>query len=185
VMVNYEYFNKMKFKLKIIEIYRNPFDIIFSWYKKGWGYRWQNDPRIFDIRVKHNNKLFPWYVAGKEKKWANKNHIERCALIVIDLTRKAIRNHKKIKFKKNIYTLSYENFLQNTDMEIKKICNFLKTKKNSFTTEQIKKENCPTMYNVDRHLKLKSFIKLNVNNKIFSDIQKLSNFYKKNIYNLK
>ena len=38
-MASYDIFKKMNINHKIIQLYRNPIDNIFSWYTRGWGKR--------------------------------------------------------------------------------------------------------------------------------------------------
>ena len=39
-------FNYLKFQInfKMIQIYRNPIDLVYSWYKRGWG-SMETDPQ--------------------------------------------------------------------------------------------------------------------------------------------
>ena len=46
----------MKMNFKIIEIIRNPLDTVYSWYKRGLGSRYGNDPRVFTLLIKKNKK---------------------------------------------------------------------------------------------------------------------------------
>ena len=73
VMTNFGFFNELNFDYKMIQIYRNPYDMIFSWYKRGFGNRYNSDPSSFDILLKYKNILCPYYVAGSEKKWIKMN----------------------------------------------------------------------------------------------------------------
>jgi len=184
LMVNYEYLKLLQIKFKIMEIYRNPFDTIYSWNKRGFGFRWQNDPSSFDILISYKKKLFPWYVAKKENLWIKHNFVERCSLIVINLIKRSIKNHINYKNNKNIHLIKYENFITNTNYEINKICKFLKTKKNNLTKKKLIVENCPKEFYQSEHIKKITFIKSSVNKKIFEEINELNNFYFRNFYKL-
>jgi len=183
VMVNFSHFKKINLNCKMIQIYREPCDIIHSWYMRGFGYRWQVDPGTFDILTNYKNNLYPWYIAEKEHVWKKMNYVERCTKIVLDLINRSISNHKKNKSNKKILTITYENFLQETNYELKKICKFLNTSRTSFTDKILKKENCPAKYNYEKHIVKKKFIKRNINKKLFGDLEETSEKYKK-LYNL-
>ena len=43
------------------------------------------------------------------------NDVERCTKIVLDLINRSISNQKKNKSNKKILTITYENFLQETN----------------------------------------------------------------------
>ena len=68
IMCSYNLFSKLNFKLKFIEIYRNPFELVYSWYKRGHGKRMGKDPIHFTILLKNKNKKFPWYLSNLPKK---------------------------------------------------------------------------------------------------------------------
>ena len=144
VMINFDLIQKMNLNYKIIEVYRNPFDVIFSWYKRGWGARFGKDPRSQTLCLNYKNSLCPWYVYGYEKKWLKMNSVERCAFIVFKLTILSIKNQKKFKNDKKIITISFENFVKNPENEISRICKFLKTKKTKYTKKVITKEKLRT-----------------------------------------
>ncbi len=185
VMVHYNHFKKFKFNYKIIQIYRNPFDTIYSWYKRGWGHRFQSDLQPAGLLISYNKKLYPWYVVGKEKAWQRKNSLEKCTDIVLDIIEQSIRNHRKVKRNKNILTLSYEDFIQNTHKNLANICKFLNTKKTRRTKKILKRENCPKKYDYKKYLEKKLYIKSQVSSKIYLKICRYEKRYQNNIYNLR
>ena len=184
VMVNYHLLKKLNFNFKIIEIYRNPFDVIASWYNRGWGSRFGKDPRSTTIVSEYRKSLCPWYVAGKEKQWLALNDIERCASVVSELINKSIVNHKKIKNRKKIFTLSYENFLENTENEILKICKFLKTKQTKFTKKALIKEKCPNVLDLGKQKEKRKFIKSKITKSLYEKLKTLTKSYEENLYGL-
>ena len=66
IMAHFQNFKKIDLNYKVIQIYRNPFDVIYSWYKKGWGTRFQTDPQPVGLLLKNNNKHYPWYVEKRK-----------------------------------------------------------------------------------------------------------------------
>ncbi len=184
VMTNYNFFRELDFNYKMIQIYRNPYDMIFSWYKRGFGHRYNNDPSSFDILIKYKNQLCPYYVAGYKNKWIKMNEIEKCAQIVLNLIKKSLKNHKNIKFKKNIYTTSYEKIVQNTNIEIGKISKFLNTKSTSHTKKILNLENCPKLIDKNKQLKKKIFLISKLKKETVHKIEKINKSFNKNIYGL-
>ena len=184
IMTNFKFFNELNLDYKMIQIYRNPYDIIFSWYKRGFGHRYNDDPSSFDILLKYKNVLCPYYVAGFEKKWVRMNEVEKCAQIVLSLIKKSIKNHKNMKLNKKIYTTRYENIVQNTNNEIKKICKFLNTKSSSHTKRILKLENCPKIIDKKKQLKKEKFIISKLKKETANEIFKMNKSFNKNIYGL-
>ena len=50
-MVILDTLDKLDINYKMIELYRNPIDNLYSWYTRGWGDRFQNDPRSFTLNI--------------------------------------------------------------------------------------------------------------------------------------
>ena len=184
VMANHHLVEKMNLNYKMIEIYRNPFDVAYSWYKQGWGFRFDKDPRSSTLSTKYYGTLIPWYVFNYKKKWLKMNNVERCASIVLKLIEQTIKNHKKIKKKGKIYTLSYEKFIENSEDEISKICKFLKTKKTTFTKTKLIEEKCPNIIDINKQDEKRKFIKSNISSKMYKRLYTLTKNYEKNFYNL-
>ena len=184
VMVNYHLIQKINLNCKIIEVYRNPFDVIFSWHERGWGTRFEKDPKSQTLCLTYNNRLFPWYAYAFPKKWLKMNSVEKCASNVLYLTNLAIKNHKKFKNDKKIITISYENFVRNTESEISRICKFLKTKKTKYTKKALIKENCPTKISEDEQIEKREFIRSKISKNLYKKIFNLTEKYEKNLYNL-
>ncbi len=184
IMVNYSVFLKLKLNVKCIQILRNPIDLAFSWYKRGLGNRFGNDPRVFTLLLKKQKKPYPWYLYNFSKNFIKMNNCERSIFYVILLTRKSIKEYKKINNKKKIYLTTYEKMVEETNKEIKNISKYLNTNFSEKTLSFIKKEKLPKkLNNTDRVNKLK-FLKSRVNPKIFKELVAFSKKYNKNLYGL-
>ena len=123
-------------------------------------------------------------MANYANKWIKKNEVEKCSLITLDLIKRSIQNQKKIKNKNNLLTISYENFVQNTETEMSKICNFLGTVKTPHTKEKLLKEKCPKFIDPFIQRKKELFIKSSIPLKLYEQLFDLSKNFKKNTYNL-
>ena len=185
IMMHFNLFNKFNLNYKFFEIYRNPIDNIYTWYKRGWGTRFGEDPRYFNVLIENNKTLLPWYCAGKESLWKNSSPIQRCTNTVIDLIKRSVVMQKKYKNNKNIYTINFEEFVSNTDSELKKVLSFLKVKKTKFTNKILLKERCPR--NIDLKVRCERLYFIKHHNTV-SKMQELNNlisFYEKNTYGFK
>ena len=74
-------------KLKIIHMQRSPMDLVSSWYKRGYGWRFKNDPKFFDMTLLENKNFFPWYICPHHKKYFNASEMDKVALSIINLFR--------------------------------------------------------------------------------------------------
>ena len=69
ILVTINALNKLDFNYKMIEIFRNPMDLVMSWYKRGLGERFGKDKRMFTLLIKKKKKIFPWYDQIKNLNW--------------------------------------------------------------------------------------------------------------------
>ena len=100
--------------------------------------------------------------------------------MVEECVRKEISMYKRIKDKKKILRINFDNFASNTNYHINEICNFLNLKKSTFTKKIMKKENLPRiLHKSEREEKLKT-IKRKVSKKKFEKLLNLEIFYNNN-----
>lgn len=143
MMVNLEHLESLEINFRMIQVLRNPIDLICSWHARGWGERYMNDPRSFTLSIEYQGNIMPWYCAGCEQKWLDHNSMERCALNVLDLYDRAIAQYKKTLRKDRILLVSFEEFVQHPDVEMERISAFLDTKTTPWTKPFLEKANCP------------------------------------------
>lgn len=184
IMVNYSIFSKLKLNVKFIQIFRNPIDLAYSWYKRGLGNRFGNDPRIFTLLLKKNKKPYPWYLYNFSKKFIHMNNVERSIYYVILLTKKSIKEYRKIDNKKKIYLTTYEKIVENTNKEILSLSKYLNTSFSKKTFNFIRKERLPKRIKEGERASKLRFIKNKVSPKIFKELVSFSKKYNKNLYGL-
>ena len=186
ILTTIKAFNKLGLNYKMIEIFRNPFSLVMSWYKRGLGRRFGNDQRLFSLLIKKKNKISPWYDELFNDNIRNLNEIEKCIHYVYNLTTKSITDYSKLnKLEKNrIFITSYERLVENSYSEISKISIFLKSKLTKNTKIYIKKENIPKFLNSNIFNKNRLFIKSKVKKKYYNKLEKLELRFNQNIYGL-
>ena len=112
--------NKLKYPYKLIYIYRNPIDNIFSFYKR-YHLRVSSksnkafnidDPRMYIALIKTNGKLFPYYAKNNEKKFLKLNYFEKIIFYYLYSIKNSIKSYKKLssKQKKKILLIQYDSF---------------------------------------------------------------------------
>lgn len=186
ILTTIKAFNKLGLNYKMIELFRNPFSLVMSWYKRGLGRRFGNDQRLFSLLIKKKNKISPWYDELFNDNIRNLNEIEKCIHYVYNLTTKSITDYSKLnKLEKNrIFITSYERLVENSYSEISKISIFLKSKLTKNTKIYIKKENIPKFLNSNIFNKNRLFIKSKVKKKYYNKLEKLELRFNQNIYGL-
>lgn len=184
IMCNYDQFLKLKLDIKIIEIFRNPVDLVYSWSKRNLATRFGRDKRIFTLLIEKNNKPYSQHLYNLPDNWYKLNNIEKSILYVKILTERSVKQLKK-NYNKNIYLTDYETIVGNTESELKKITEFLNTSFSKKTHQFIKRENCPK--SIDYNLKSKKFRFINskVSKKYSKILINMEKAYLKDIYGLK
>lgn len=90
--------------LRIIEMYKNPLEIVFSWIKKGYGQDIYKRPNTYLTTIKYNKNVLPLFAYGWEKQFLKMNQYEKCANTIIKLYKdreiqiKKLDNPKKKEF---------------------------------------------------------------------------------------
>lgn len=154
----YEFWKNLNIKnMKIINIYRNPVDIVNSWINLDLGdAEKQLLCQIPLINYKNKTKIF--YLSNNIKKKYNSKY--DCIVdMVFQCVNQEIENYKKIKDKKNLIRIDFDDFATDTKYFITKIEKFLKLKKTKFTKKILIRENLPRIINKEDREKKRKIIK--------------------------
>ena len=166
----------------MIHVLRHPVDMIHSWVVRGWGSRFLNDPRSFTLTIENSGINLPWYCFGMEEKWLALNPMERCVETVLGLIEKSIAQYKKAKYPNKIHNVIFEEFVQNTNLEMEKICDFVGTAKTFATTNALMNAKCPRILNIsDRNRKIEEF-RIGIANDLFEELINFSRMYEQDFY---
>lgn len=179
--------NKLNYPYKLIYVYRNPIDNIFSFFKRyqlrlssksNDVYNIDN-PRIFQMMIKTNNKLLPYYTRNYEKNFLKLNFLEKVVFYYLFSIKNSIKSYKKLSKiqKKKILLIQYDSFAQNVNFEIKKLTKFLNVKETTHTKKILKINNLPRKIGKnDRDYKL-DIIKKNINSDLYKEVLKIIKKY--------
>ncbi len=182
ILTNLDMLDALKIKYKMISMFRNPYDLVYSWSQrnivKNFG------EKNFTLSFNYKKKVYPWYVHNTHKKWLKLNNFDKTAIIVTDLIERSIRQYNKSKNKKDIFLIKYEDYILNSVSVLKKICKFLNTNFSSQTYRKLKILKLPSKkINLKKKRDLKiNFIKKRVDPRLFKKIEKLEKNYSKNFY---
>jgi len=183
--VNLDLLDQMEMNYKMILLWRHPVDNIYSWWTRGWGDRFNSDPRAFSLLVKGEGQLYPWYSAGMEERIKGLNPMEMCVMNATSLLERGIRQYRAFGFKDKIHMLTFEDFCENSAEELEKICLFLNTKITPTTSGYLAKAHFPRALDpADQKKKIDEF-KNGVSPEIYQLLEKYSEDYENNLYGLR
>ena len=185
IACNFDQFKKLKLNIKIIEIFRNPIDLVYSWHKKKLSLRYGKDQRIFTLLIEKNRRPYSQHLFNLPKNWNSFNEIEKTIMYVKLLTDRSIIQLKKNDNKNFFYITNYETIVEDTNKEMKKISKFLGTTTSKYTKKFIKKDNCPKVIDLDLKIKKKNYLDKRVSKKFSKLLENMEKNYLKDTYGLK
>lgn len=184
VMVHLDSLIALEIDCMMIELFRNPIDNVYSWWTRGWGERFGNDPRAFTLTMESAGVKLPWHCEGYEKKWIRANPVERCIISALHLIKKSVAQYRRAVAKKNILLMRFEDFVASPDVQIRRICEFLKVKPTELTPWFIRQARCPRQLDPKaRQLKLRKLKHLS-RPAIFKGLLDLAEYYEQSFYDL-
>ena len=185
ILCNLSSLDDLILNYKMIAIFRNPFDLIYSWKKKEIIKKLGNNN--FTLTFNNLGKIYPWYVCHNSKKWLHLTEMNKISVIILDLIKKSIKNYNTSRNKKNILVLKYEDYVCEPVFNLKKISKFLRTKFSTQTIKKLKKLELPLNIKALEHKRdiRKKIIKKKLDPKLFKELEKLEQNYEKNFYGLR
>ena len=176
--------NQLNLNYKLLELIRNPIDVTNSLLNLNVSERIGNDPRYFEATFNYKGTPVARQFHNYEENWIKFNAVEKCAFLVINMTRQAISQYNKSEFKDRVHFVKFENFCVEPFEEISKICSFLKTKTTSSTDEFVRKARCPRIIDLkQRDEKIKK-LKPNINSDLFNELLSLAQEHEETFFNL-
>jgi len=193
LMTDLDIIERLGLDYKFIEIYRNPFDVIHSWIKRGWGDRFfgteahpRGDLSSFTLSLQNGDIFVPWYCADYDiDEFMKLTESERVSIMVIDLLRSAISKQKASKHPERIHTITFESMLEQPTTQMKNIANFLEMDVYDEKMEVfLKQENLPKSYSKDKLAEKKKEIKSSISERTYLEVKRLELEYLSNVYEL-
>lgn len=113
--------------LKVISILRSPVYLVHSWYNRGLGKRFGDDPKLFSIPLKEGKDNIPWFAVDWGKQFLKLSEMDRTIASIEWLINTSERTYRQLELKnrKKILYVSYEGLLMETNKTLKRIENFL------------------------------------------------------------
>ncbi len=130
---------------KMIEIVRDPIDMIDAWWRRGWGTRFCTDPMDRTPCVRFGDKAVPFYAYGWEEEYLELPPVDRIVKMQHILQFLNRESYEKLsdKDKHQIKVIRFESLVSETSQYVDEIAKFLETKTTKYTQSAIKKQGCP------------------------------------------
>lgn len=147
--------------LKMVHIERHPTDLIFSWFNKGYGSDFYDNPRNALLTINWGDNILPYYAHTWEEEYINLPEMGRIIKMVNMIQNKGEKAHRSLsaKYKKNIFFIKYNNILSNPEVAIENISKFLETKQSFHTPIAKRNARVPRKIKLDERKKKQNTIK--------------------------
>ncbi|MDC3234538.1 hypothetical protein OBB02_00665 [Candidatus Puniceispirillum sp.] len=130
---------------KMIEVTRDPVDLIDAWRRRNWGTRFGADPMAVTQCIKFKGQAVPFHAHGWEQEYLESSPMDRIIKMLhgIQIANRAAYETLNFSDKKQILVLRFEDFVVDTYSCIDRLADFLHTKKTKTTKAAIQKQGCP------------------------------------------
>lgn len=146
------YFDAFQSRVFILEMVRDPIDLIYSWYRRGWGHRFTSDPLALTFTVETDDGLAPWYETLLERHLSVMKPVDRIICMIEALQKRNLNKYLELQgwMKKQIVWILFEDFVTNPMRDIGRIEKLLGTAPTKRMVAQMRKEKCPRT--LDKHV---------------------------------
>ena len=132
-------------EMKMIHITRHPINVVYSWYEKGYGANFFENPRNATLTIEWKSKPFPYYASGWEEEYGNMSEVDR---IIHMIKRLEDNHHKKYESllereRRKIKIIPFEKMVTTPESILRDISGFLETGLTRHTARICKRERCP------------------------------------------
>ena len=187
VLTHYSWFLQLDLPVRVLELFRHPVDTVHSWYKRGWGERFdQADPRAFTTLFNYQGKTIPHYVIGCEEDYLPLNPMEKCVFMHNRLVKESIKEFKKLDLqqREQFLLIKFEDVLEQPDLQLERICQFLGATKTPLLANAMAEARVPRPeYQIAPQWKLDE-IKDAVNPQLLEELLELADDYQQHFFGL-
>lgn len=166
---------------RVVRIDRDPVDLVYSWYNRGWGRRWGQDLKDFSVSIKGKNGPAPWFTYGCLGKYEKADEMDKVIMSIASIAEMGREAYNSLsdKQKKRVHMLTFENLVANTDEEINRLSIFLNRKPLPGMDIIKARAKVPDAHPRESRGKKISFIKQKSSPEYFSKLMQLEEEYEK------
>jgi len=167
--------------LKMLQMVRHPADLAHSWYLKGYGRDFWENPRVANLTIKWKENILPYYVVGWEKEYLSFSEMDRVIHLITRLIKRENGGFQSLssKHKKQVLIIPFEGLVADPKQHLGKICNFLDMKETIYTpiTIQKERERFPRLLNKQDRMKKRDELKKLSSESAYSLLEGMINKY--------
>ena len=130
---------------RMLSLWRNPVENIYSWWTRGWGERFNNrDATNFSLLIEDEEKnVYPWYVAGSHRQTLELNSPEKCISVACEMINRCVEGYQNQADKGRVLLMFFEDICIDPNLELERICNFLNVETTEHTAPALSQARFP------------------------------------------
>jgi hypothetical protein len=168
-------------RVKLLYILRNPIDLIYDWYVRGFGDRIGEDPLDIQLTYEYNGECIPLSARRIQDKYLEYDIMDRVTMMVDSDYNDDLDAYESLseEDKKKIMIIPFDKLVTIPMPMCEKISKFLGTTPTSITEHMCKIENCPRVIDINELNRKKEFIYNSISEESKEVLDKLINRYNK------
>jgi hypothetical protein len=152
------YFDAFGENVYVLEMVRDPVDLIYSWHMRGWGHRFTSDPLALTFTIETEDGIAPWYHSLLAEPVKPDAPADNIICMIEALLKRNFDKYTELEpwMKKQVHWIIFEDFVTRPHEHIPRIEKFIGIKASGALQSQLKKERCPrVLKEEDRRAKFK------------------------------
>ena len=173
------FFDAFDDRVFVIQMIRDPVDLIYSWFNRGWGERFGTDPLAFTLSIKTDNGIAPWHDILIDGEYNRLTPMDRIIYMIDALQQKSLKKYHELdeNRKTQVLWIIFENFVTMPLKILPNIESFLGTCRTKHTTKTMRKQRCPRKLDKNTRDKKMETIKDKASPDVFQKVDQLYEWY--------
>lgn len=132
-------------ELRIIELLRDPVDLVEAWWRKGNGSRLGTSLKDIGVCIEYGDQTVHYLVRGWEKDYFRMEPLDRVIRMLHGLQMRTRKGYEGLlqKRRNKVLWLKFERFVENPFEHAARIADFLDTETTRHTRRAIKRQHLP------------------------------------------
>lgn len=140
-------------RLRMLEMIRDPVDLVDSWMRKRKGDLIGNDPLISMVFIEWQGRDLPWYAAGWEEEYLHASPLDRVIRMIAAKWRLSVDAWREIgpAHQDRLFVLPLEDFSEHPEPYLRRLAAFVGSTETGATSAALRGQRVPRRYDRDQY----------------------------------
>lgn len=165
--------------MKMVHVCRHPVDLIHSWYLKGYGKEFVENPRNGALTIQGDHKIISYFGIGWEELYEKSSEMDRIIRTIAHVENNHKQRYQSLseKQREQVLMVYFEEVVTQTDSVLSEICSFLNMEPSTSTHAILERERCPRELRPEDRAKKLEEIKSLASAEVFSILESMIEAY--------